>query len=43
MVRLSKILEPLTRVTAEKVVRDGVAEGHLGKGMSKFNPRLFVL
>lgn len=43
MVRLSRILEPPTRVTAEKIVWDGVAEGHLGKGMSKFNSRLFVL
>lgn len=42
-IRLSKSLEPSTRVTGEKSLWDGVAEAHVGKGLSKFNSRLFVL
>lgn len=39
VVRLSKILERLTRVTGDNILRDGVAEGHVGERMSKFNSR----
>lgn len=42
-VRQSKSLEPPTRVTGEKILWDGAAEGHVGKELSKFNSRLFAL